>query len=184
MKQSILSSPGQHRFHFIHMKRILLSLTLVGIVACSLAGFAQTTSPAGDATAASATDQGCGPAGAAPDKPPRPKLRRQPPPQRRRQRRRPAARRPSEPTPPATAPTRPNQQHRPTGRRDSAHRHGRRAADGRHPEPRAPGRNQLHARSQDRLRPGRPGRQTHGPTLCVHSLGEHHRRAGAQCPAQ
>jgi type IV pilus assembly protein PilQ len=37
------------------MKRIFFSLTLVGIVACSLAGFAQTTSPAGDATAA-ATD--------------------------------------------------------------------------------------------------------------------------------
>ena len=37
------------------MKHILLSLTLVGIVACSLAGFAQTTSPAGDATAAAAT---------------------------------------------------------------------------------------------------------------------------------
>ena len=37
------------------MKRILLSLTLVGIVACSLAALAQTNSPAGDATAASAT---------------------------------------------------------------------------------------------------------------------------------
>jgi type II secretory pathway component GspD/PulD (secretin) len=55
MKQSILLSPGQHRFHFALMKRILLSLTLVGIVACSLAGFAQTPSPASDATAASAT---------------------------------------------------------------------------------------------------------------------------------
>jgi len=55
MKQSILSTFGQRRFHFIHMKHILLSLTLVGIVACSLAGFAQTTSPAGDATAAAAT---------------------------------------------------------------------------------------------------------------------------------
>ena len=64
MKQSILSSPGQNQFHFIHMKRILLSLTLVGIVACSLAGFAQTTPPAGDAAAASATTSpGCGPAG-------------------------------------------------------------------------------------------------------------------------
>jgi general secretion pathway protein D len=55
MKQSILLSPRQHRFHFTVMKRILLSLTLVGIVACSLAGFAQTNSPASDATAASAT---------------------------------------------------------------------------------------------------------------------------------
>lgn len=36
------------------MKRIL-ALTLVGMVACSLAGFAQTTSPAGDAAAANAT---------------------------------------------------------------------------------------------------------------------------------
>jgi type II secretory pathway component GspD/PulD (secretin) len=37
------------------MKHMLLSLTLVGIVACSLAGFAQTTSPASDTAAASAT---------------------------------------------------------------------------------------------------------------------------------
>ena len=35
------------------MKHILLSLTLVGIVACSLAGFAQTTPPASDTAAAS-----------------------------------------------------------------------------------------------------------------------------------
>jgi general secretion pathway protein D len=55
MQQSILLSPGQHRFHLIHMKRLLLSLTLVGIVACSLAAFAQTNSPAPDATPASAT---------------------------------------------------------------------------------------------------------------------------------
>ncbi|MGA2751963.1 MAG: secretin N-terminal domain-containing protein [Verrucomicrobiota bacterium] len=37
------------------MKRILLALTLVGIAAGSLAGFAQTTSPAGDATPAAAS---------------------------------------------------------------------------------------------------------------------------------
>ncbi len=55
MKQSILSTSGQCRFHFIHMKHILVSLTLVGMVACSLAGFAQTTAPAGDAAAANAT---------------------------------------------------------------------------------------------------------------------------------
>jgi type II secretory pathway component GspD/PulD (secretin) len=55
MKQSILLSPRQHRFHFTVMKRILLSLTLVGIVAGSLAGFAQTNTPASDATAASPT---------------------------------------------------------------------------------------------------------------------------------
>ena len=38
------------------MKHKILSLTLVGIVACSLAGFAQTTPPAGDAAPASPTD--------------------------------------------------------------------------------------------------------------------------------
>jgi type II secretory pathway component GspD/PulD (secretin) len=37
------------------MKHLVLSLTLVGIVACSLAGFAQTTSPAGDTTPAAAS---------------------------------------------------------------------------------------------------------------------------------
>src|SRR5512136_1325686 len=56
MKQSILSLSGNSQFHFAHMKNIVLSLTLVGIVACSLAGFAQTTPPAGEATPASATD--------------------------------------------------------------------------------------------------------------------------------
>ena len=55
MKQSDLSAPGNNRFHFIHMKHLTLSLTLVGIVACSLAGFAQTTSPAGDTTPAAAS---------------------------------------------------------------------------------------------------------------------------------
>ncbi|HQL79239.1 MAG TPA: hypothetical protein PLU91_13640 [Verrucomicrobiota bacterium] len=37
------------------MKRLLLALTLVGIVACSTAGFAQTTSPTGDAAAPAAS---------------------------------------------------------------------------------------------------------------------------------
>lgn len=37
------------------MKRLLLALTLVGIVACSMAGFAQTTSPTGDAAATAAS---------------------------------------------------------------------------------------------------------------------------------
>jgi type II secretory pathway component GspD/PulD (secretin) len=37
------------------MKHTILSLTLVGIFACSLAGFAQTTSPAGDTTPAAAS---------------------------------------------------------------------------------------------------------------------------------
>jgi type II secretory pathway component GspD/PulD (secretin) len=55
MKQSILSLLVENRPHFAHMKHIILSLTLVGILACSLAGFAQTTSPAGATTAASAT---------------------------------------------------------------------------------------------------------------------------------
>jgi type II secretory pathway component GspD/PulD (secretin) len=55
MQQSILLSPGQNRFLLIHMKRIFLSLSLVGIMACSLAAFAQTNSPAADAAPASAT---------------------------------------------------------------------------------------------------------------------------------
>jgi len=37
------------------MKRLFLALTLVGIVACSMAGFAQTTSPTGDAAATAAS---------------------------------------------------------------------------------------------------------------------------------
>ncbi len=37
------------------MKRLLLAFTLVGIVACSMAGFAQTTSPTGDAVATAAS---------------------------------------------------------------------------------------------------------------------------------
>jgi type II secretory pathway component GspD/PulD (secretin) len=50
MKQSFVSWSGLNPLPFIkHMKRILLAFTLVGIVACSLAGFAQTNSPAGDA---------------------------------------------------------------------------------------------------------------------------------------
>jgi type II secretory pathway component GspD/PulD (secretin) len=55
MKQSDLSAPGKSRFHFILMKHILLTLTLVGIVACNMAGFAQTTSPDNDTTAAGST---------------------------------------------------------------------------------------------------------------------------------
>ena len=66
MKQSSLSTFGQRRFHFIHMKHILVSLTLVGIVACSLAGFAQTTSPAGDADAAANNTPDPAPAAADP----------------------------------------------------------------------------------------------------------------------
>ena len=71
MKQSILLSPGEPRFHLINMKRILLSLTLVGIVATRLAGFAQTTSSAGDTNAAPATaTQNTAPAVAPADKAP------------------------------------------------------------------------------------------------------------------
>ena len=57
MKQTRLSWSGESQNHFIHMKRILLTLTLVGILAAGLAGFAQTNPPAADAaaTAASAT---------------------------------------------------------------------------------------------------------------------------------
>ena len=57
MKQTRLSWSGESQNHFIHMKRILLALTLVGILAAGLAGFAQTNPPAADAaaTAASAT---------------------------------------------------------------------------------------------------------------------------------
>ncbi len=55
MKQSSLSWSGVGQKHFKHMKRILLSLTLVGMVACTLGGFAQTTSPAGDTPAAAAS---------------------------------------------------------------------------------------------------------------------------------
>jgi hypothetical protein len=54
MQQSVLLSPGQHRFHLVPMKRILVLLTLAVVVACSLAGFAQTNAPTADATAASA----------------------------------------------------------------------------------------------------------------------------------
>ena len=57
------------------MKRILVSLTLVGIVGCSLAGFAQTTSPTSDAAtaAASATPAtDAAPPGSAPDAAPAP----------------------------------------------------------------------------------------------------------------
>ena len=52
------------------MKRILLALTFVGILAGSLAGFAQTTSPAGDATAPAASvtpAKDAAPPAAAPD---------------------------------------------------------------------------------------------------------------------
>ncbi|HOX58378.1 MAG TPA: hypothetical protein P5205_15050 [Candidatus Paceibacterota bacterium] len=52
------------------MKRIILALTFVGMVACSLAGFAQTTSPTGDAPATPASD--AAPPAAVPDAPPAP----------------------------------------------------------------------------------------------------------------
>jgi type II secretory pathway component HofQ len=55
MKQSYLSSSSPVHNHFNHMKRILLALTLVGILAAGLAGFAQTNSPATDAAAATAS---------------------------------------------------------------------------------------------------------------------------------
>jgi type IV pilus assembly protein PilQ len=55
MKQSYLSSSSPVHNHFNHMKRILLALTLVGILAAGLAGFAQTNSPATDAAAAAAS---------------------------------------------------------------------------------------------------------------------------------
>jgi type II secretory pathway component GspD/PulD (secretin) len=51
MKQTRLSWSGEGQNHFKHMKRILLALTLVGILATCLAGFAQTNSPAGDVAA-------------------------------------------------------------------------------------------------------------------------------------
>ena len=55
MKQSILSWSGQNKCLFKHMKRILLVLTFVGILAACMAGFAQTNSPAGEATPAAAS---------------------------------------------------------------------------------------------------------------------------------
>ena len=55
MKQSILSLSGASQNHSKYMKRILLALTFVGILAACLAGFAQTTSAAGDATATPAS---------------------------------------------------------------------------------------------------------------------------------
>jgi type II secretory pathway component GspD/PulD (secretin) len=55
VKQSIPSWPAQNLFDSINMKRILFSFTLVGIIAGSLAGLAQTNPSAGDAAAASAT---------------------------------------------------------------------------------------------------------------------------------
>jgi Flp pilus assembly secretin CpaC len=70
MKQSYLSSPGSVQRHFNHMKRILLTLTLVGMLAACLAGFAQTNSPASDAAAAAASvtpAKDAAPPAAAPD---------------------------------------------------------------------------------------------------------------------
>ena len=55
MQQSILLSPGQHRLHFVPMKRLLVSLALTGIITCSLTGFAQTNSPTADATPGNVT---------------------------------------------------------------------------------------------------------------------------------
>ena len=56
MKQSDLSAPAKSRFHLIHMEQIALSLTLAGIVACSLTGFAQTAAPAAETPAPSAAE--------------------------------------------------------------------------------------------------------------------------------
>ena len=74
MKQSHLSRSGASQNHFKHMKRILLALTLVGILASSLAGFAQTTPPAGDATGITPAKDAAPPA-AAPEPRRRLKLR-------------------------------------------------------------------------------------------------------------
>ena len=54
MKQSNLSQSGLDQSHLNHMKRIFLALMFVGIIATPLAGFAQTTPPADDATATNA----------------------------------------------------------------------------------------------------------------------------------
>src|ERR1017187_10417037 len=51
MQQTRLSWSDESQNHFKHMKRILLALTLVGILAAGLAGFAQTNPPAGDTPA-------------------------------------------------------------------------------------------------------------------------------------
>jgi type II secretory pathway component GspD/PulD (secretin) len=73
MKQSILSWSSRHQHHFKHMKRILLAVTFVGILAACLAGFAQTTSPTGDsasAAAGAAPAKDAAPPAAAPDSAP------------------------------------------------------------------------------------------------------------------
>jgi type II secretory pathway component GspD/PulD (secretin) len=54
MKPSFLSLPGPIQSHFNQMKHILLALTLVGMLAACLAGFAQSTPPASDPAAAAA----------------------------------------------------------------------------------------------------------------------------------
>ena len=61
MKQSDLSAPAKSRFHLIHMEQIALSLTLAGIVACSLTGFAQTAAPAAEAPGAATTSSAAQP---------------------------------------------------------------------------------------------------------------------------
>src|ERR1017187_3655865 len=55
MKQSILSLSGASQNHSKYMKRILFRSTFVGILAACLAGFAQTASAAGHATATPAS---------------------------------------------------------------------------------------------------------------------------------
>ncbi len=70
MKQTTLSWSGVRQNYFKYMKRILLVLSFVGILATCLAGFAQTNSPAPDAaaTAASAAPaKDAAPPGTAPD---------------------------------------------------------------------------------------------------------------------
>src|ERR1035437_1031570 len=54
-EQSTLSCSGASQNYFEHMKRIFLTLTFVGILATSLAGFAQTNTPATDGAAPAAT---------------------------------------------------------------------------------------------------------------------------------
>ncbi len=69
MKQSNLSRFGLYQQKFIYMKRILVALTFVGILATCVAGYAQSTPPANDApaTPAAAPANDVAPPPAAPD---------------------------------------------------------------------------------------------------------------------
>ncbi len=67
MRQSIMLRPGQRQPHFVHMKRLLVSIILVGLIASSLVSFAQTQPPAGqDAATNAPAVQSSAPAGQAP----------------------------------------------------------------------------------------------------------------------